>query len=126
MNEVEMANNALMAEAAAILHEHGLLNVLRQYGDPIVVGSYALRVMAWRDLDLSLVMEELALPRFFALGRDLALTLHPYKMSFRDERTGQAPGRPHGPTTGDVSRAATSTPPCSNTGSRRSMRFATG
>jgi hypothetical protein len=41
-------------------------------------------------------MEELALPRFFALGRDLALTLHPYKMSFRDERTGQAPGRPHG------------------------------
>jgi hypothetical protein len=96
MDEVERINRALMAEADTILYQHGVLDRLQPYGHPIVVGSYALQVMAWRDLDLSLVMEELTLPQFFALGRDLALTLHPYSMSFRDERTEHTPGRPRG------------------------------
>ena len=35
--------------------ESGLLTVLARYGEPHLIGSYSLRLMTWRDLDIHVV-----------------------------------------------------------------------
>jgi hypothetical protein len=52
-------NEEIKNEADVILHEKGLLALLRSFGRPHVSGSYALDLMTWRDLDIYLVVEEL-------------------------------------------------------------------
>jgi hypothetical protein len=46
---------ALQAEARVLLEDLRLLDLLRQVGQPIVVGSVALGLMAWRDLDVTVL-----------------------------------------------------------------------
>jgi len=50
------ANDMLRAEADALLRS-GLSDALSRYGEVHPVGSYALGLMAWRDLDLHVVRE---------------------------------------------------------------------
>ena len=45
---------ALRAEADNLLIETGLMDLLRHRGSVHVSGSYALRLMTWRDLDIYL------------------------------------------------------------------------
>jgi hypothetical protein len=89
-------NEEIKKEADALLHEKGLLALLRSFGTPHVSGSYALDLMTWRDLDIYLEMEDLKESSFFSLGGQLASLLMPVKMSFRNETIAKTPGLPQG------------------------------
>lgn len=89
-------NDALRGEARAILEERGLGALLSRYGRVAPTGSYALGLMTWRDLDLYLLAEDLALPAFFRLGGEIAALLGPVRMSYRNERLARTPGLPVG------------------------------
>ncbi|MDP9313258.1 MAG: nitrous oxide reductase accessory protein NosL [Chloroflexota bacterium] len=87
---------ALLRTEATRLLQNGLLDVLQQYGSPHVVGSYALDLMVWRDLDLQLVTDDLNLAQCFTLGGALASLLMPVRMHFRNEHIARTPGLPQG------------------------------
>lgn len=86
----------LHVEADQILEQQGLRPILSLYGTPHVVGSYALHLMVWRDLDITLETTSIGETAFFALGGAIAAALHPVRMSFRNERIARSPGLPHG------------------------------
>jgi hypothetical protein len=93
-NELFALEEAIRAEADEILWERGLHRLLAQYGDVYPAGSYALQLMAWRDLDLYLVAPGITVGTFFALGRRIAELLDVPRLHYRDERVGHTPGLP--------------------------------
>jgi hypothetical protein len=88
-------SSEIRTEADDIL-QSGLLTILGRHGEVHIVGSYALGLMTWRDLDVHVVREDLDVTRFFDLGRDIATLLKPSRMHFRDESTVRTPGLPPG------------------------------
>jgi hypothetical protein len=91
MNELEKQNSIITSEADKILHHYGLLRIMNKYGKPVLTGSYVLRLMTWRDLDINLEINELTEKRFFRMGEEIASILKPYRISFRNEfLTGRA------------------------------------
>ena len=85
----------IQAEADRIL-DSGLSALLAEYGEVHLVGSYALRLMTWRDLDIHIVQEDADIDRFFGLGGRIASLLHPHRMHFRNESLARTPDLPQG------------------------------
>jgi hypothetical protein len=85
----------LRAEADRLLAS-GLRAILTEYGEVHIVGSYALHLMAWRDLDIHLVQQKLDRKRFFELGGRIASLLQPHRMHYRDETIAATPDLPQG------------------------------
>jgi hypothetical protein len=85
----------IRTEADDILRS-GLQTILGRHGDVHIVGSYALGLMTWRDLDIHVVREDLDVRAFFALGGEIAGLLKPHRMHFRDESIVGTPGLPRG------------------------------
>jgi len=83
-------------EADEIIYGKGLHKILSEYGIPHFTGSYTLRLMTWRDLDIYLEADNLFKEKFFELGKNIDQLLNPVKMSFRNERIAQTPGLPNG------------------------------
>ena len=77
---------ALRAEADRLLTGTGLKKLLSCAGRVHVSGSYALRLMTWRDLDIYLESPAITVPEFFALGSRIAALLDPWKMFFTNNR----------------------------------------
>lgn len=96
MNELEELNFTIIAEADKILHDHGLLKILEKYGNPVLTGSYVLGLMTWRDLDIYLETDDITVSEFFKLGEEIAQSLNPVKMHFRNEYIGNTQGNPKG------------------------------
>jgi hypothetical protein len=88
-------NDAIRAEADRIL-DSGLRALLAEHGDVHVVGSYALCLMSWRDLDIHLVRNDPGIEAYFRLGSHIAALLHPHRMHFRDESHVGTPDLPPG------------------------------
>ncbi|MFS1518810.1 hypothetical protein V1503_20450 [Bacillus sp. SCS-151] len=70
--------------------------MLKKFGNPQVSGSYSLKIMTWRDLDIYLESDTINVDMFFELGKEITLKLEPSKMSFRNELIGQTPHLPSG------------------------------
>jgi len=87
---------SLRAEAEELLERRGLLALLAGYGKPHVIGSCALELMAWRDLDISLDAADVSEAAWFELGGRLNELLHPAKMYFSNCRTAPREGLPRG------------------------------
>ena len=85
----------LRAEADRLLAS-GLRVILNDYGLVHLVGSYALRLMVWRDLDIHIVQPALDKEKFFELGGRIAALLNPPRMQYRDETIGSTEGLPRG------------------------------
>jgi len=85
----------LRAEADRLLAS-GLSEILAGYGEVNIVGSYALRLMVWRDLDIHLVRTELDRSSFFELGARIADRLSPHRMHYRDQTIVSTEGLPAG------------------------------
>ncbi|MDO8498896.1 MAG: hypothetical protein Q7S44_03870 [bacterium] len=49
----------LQKEAQGVLEDLDLMNLLKEFGEPHIVGSLALGVMTWRDIDLEIVVGKL-------------------------------------------------------------------
>ena len=76
----------LRAEADQLLNNR-LLKILGRFGQVHITGSYALKLMTWRDLDIYVENENISVEDFFELGKQLASNLTPRKMSFKNTRT---------------------------------------
>ena len=74
----------------------GLRDLLAAFGEVHVIGSHALRLMTWRDLDIHVVREDVHPTAFFELGGAIAALLTPHRMHYRDETVEQTPGLPRG------------------------------
>src|SRR5215212_10654138 len=85
----------IRSEADDLLRS-GLQTILARHGDVHIVGSYALGLMTWRDLDIHVVRQELDVTAFFDLGGEIARVLKPHRMHFRDESVVGTPGLPSG------------------------------
>jgi len=70
--------------------------LLARHGTVHVTGSYALELMAWRDLDVYVESPEVSLGEFFTLGGEIAALLSPVRMQFLDNRGGGLDGLPSG------------------------------
>jgi hypothetical protein len=88
-----MVSNTIRTEADDILRS-GLQTMLGRHGFVHIVGSHALGLMTWRDLDIHVVREDLDVRVFFDLGGEIARLLKPHRMHFRDESTVGTPGLP--------------------------------
>lgn len=74
----------------------GLRTILNDYGEVHLVGSYALHLMVWRDLDIHILQPNLDKKTFFELGGRIASLLNPHRMHFRDETSVATQGLPKG------------------------------
>src|SRR5207247_11137556 len=71
-----MKDEALRAEADRLLAS-GLRQLLSEYGETHIIGSYALHLMVWRDLDIVLEMPRIDRKAFFELGKRMSDLLQP-------------------------------------------------
>lgn len=53
--------------ADKLLYDLGLLNELNNYGTPYIVGSYAMDLMAWNDLDVYVSNESMSTEKLYEL-----------------------------------------------------------
>lgn len=101
---------ALRAEADGLLASTGLKDLLSRSGIVYIGGSYALRLMTWRDLDIYLEAPDITVSQFFALGSRIAELLDPWKMFFTNNRARLEPKYPPalywGIRLGDIRRGA--------------------
>ena len=88
-------NDQLRAEADEILRS-GLFSILHRHGEVHLLGSYALGLMTWRDLDIHVIREDLDVRLFFDLGGEIADLLKPHRVHFRDESSVATPSLPRG------------------------------
>jgi hypothetical protein len=82
--DLEAQERTLRAEADALLRRYGVLGTLRRFGTPHIIGSYAMRLMTWRDLDIYLEMPSCETTSFLELGCEVGKALAPRRLSFVD------------------------------------------
>ncbi|MHC4886218.1 MAG: hypothetical protein ACYTGH_14165 [Planctomycetota bacterium] len=86
----------LRVDADDLLDRQGLRAVLAEAGHVEPAGSYLMRCMGTRVLDLYLQVEPLLEEPFFALGGRLSSHLVPLSMTFRNSRLNAAVNEPRG------------------------------
>jgi hypothetical protein len=75
---------ALQAEARGVLDALDLPNMLCGTGEPVIVGSFALGLMVWRDIDIEVHCSALNPEIAFEVARRLASVPGVYQMNYRD------------------------------------------
>ena len=63
--------------ANKLLYDFGLLDELNNYGTPYIVGSYAMDLMAWNDLDIYVSNECMSTEKLYELTSFILNTFHP-------------------------------------------------
>ncbi len=63
--------------ADKLLYNFGLLNELKNHGTPYIVGSYAMDLMAWNDLDIYVSNEFMSTEKLYELTSFILNTFHP-------------------------------------------------
>lgn len=53
--------------ADKILYDFGLIDELKKYGTPHIIGSYVMDAMAWNDLDIDVTDENMSLEKLYQL-----------------------------------------------------------
>src|SRR5437763_417206 len=76
----------LRAEANEILNVKGLRPLLEEYAPISVIGSYAMQLMTWRDLDILMDAPGITVAEFFEIGRRVTTRLSAWKMFFTNNR----------------------------------------
>lgn len=84
----------LHCEAKAILFERGVVSVIESYGEIDLTGSYGLKTMYKKDIDISLCNEALSYEAFFELGAKLATLLKPHGLFGRNTKVRSVENRP--------------------------------
>ena len=73
----------LRDEAAGLLDQYGLLSGIGGYGPTHVIGSYALDLMTWRDIDIYVQLpDERDIPTFFRIGDTIANRFEAIRMVY--------------------------------------------
>ena len=89
---------SLHAEASDLLYKHGLHDALSSCGEVYYTGSYALDLMVWPDLDISLRLNPSfhSIDRFFEVGRRIAECDNVVSMKFHNFHQFPVPELPPG------------------------------
>ncbi|GIP34584.1 hypothetical protein [Paenibacillus sp. J2TS4] len=75
----------LQAEAAAVVEELNLIQSLKAAGMPVKVGSAALGLMTWRDLDMTVVCSKLDIAVISRIASQLILNPKIRQMKFMND-----------------------------------------
>ena len=73
--------------ADKLLYDFGLLNELNNYGTLYIVGSYAMDLMAWNDLDIYVSNESMSTEKLYELTSFILNTFHPMWYEAKNEVT---------------------------------------
>ena len=93
---LEILNQKILNEADEILYRYELYDLLKKYGKPFITGSYLLKLMTWRDLDIYLKLDSMNSEKFFELGNEIMIKLDSHKMNYRNELLAKTPHLPKG------------------------------
>jgi len=74
-------------QADYILYQCGLLEELKAYGCPHIIGSYRMDMMAWNDLDIDVENGKMSLDKLYILSDYIIRTFHPVWYEAKEERT---------------------------------------
>ena len=88
MTDQELIRRAhdLRKEASQLLYREGLFPLVAAVGPASIRGSFALDLMTWPDIDLSVLLpHEKDISTFFSLGKEIATQFHTVKMSFSNQ-----------------------------------------
>lgn len=77
--------DALQADVGAVLADLDLVRLLEAVGRPVIVGSVALGLMVWRDVDFNVMCDDLDPDRIFAAVRPLAAHPGVSRLRFANE-----------------------------------------
>jgi len=83
--ELLARQRALQTEAEQVRGQLDLARVLGAVGDPVLVGSAALGLMAWRDIDITVVCSSLDQGQVLAVATGLAAHQDVKAMQYRDD-----------------------------------------
>lgn len=82
--------NLKRKEAADIfLYKLGLLEELKKYGKPHIIGSYRMDMMAWNDLDIDIENDAMSLDKLYELTAYIINTFHPTWYEAKEEVTAE-------------------------------------
>lgn len=71
--------------ADRILYEFGLLKRLEEIGDPHIIGSYKMNMMAWNDLDIDIENDTMSLEKLHELSAFIIRTFRPVWYEAKEE-----------------------------------------
>lgn len=74
-------------QADYILYQCGLLEELKIYGCPHIIGSYRMDMMAWNDLDIDVENDKMSLDKLYILSDYIIKTFRPVWYEAKEERT---------------------------------------
>lgn len=72
-------------QAKYILYDCGLLEELSRYGNPHIIGSYRMDMMAWNDLDIDIENENMSLDKLYHLSQFIIDKFHPTWYEAKEE-----------------------------------------
>ncbi len=70
--ELSAREAELQAAATMVLEDLDAITILSRVGEPVLVGSVALGLMVWPDIDLTVLCPALDMAQVFAIGAQLA------------------------------------------------------
>ena len=73
------------ANADRILYEFGLLKRLEMIGEPHIIGSYRMNMMAWNDLDIDIENNAMSLDKMYELSAFIMSTFKPVWYEAKEE-----------------------------------------
>ncbi len=74
-------------KADFILYEKGLLERLGELGEPHIIGSYKMDLMAWNDLDIDIENTNMSLDKLYELTDYMIKAFHPKWYEAKEEIT---------------------------------------
>ncbi|MCP5062461.1 MAG: hypothetical protein GY936_08365 [Ignavibacteriae bacterium] len=81
-------------QADTLLFKKGLYKILEKYGNVLLTGSYSLKLMYKKDLDISLISPNLTVKEFYKMGGRISELINPYSVYYRNTKVKKINGRP--------------------------------
>ena len=81
----ELQNSKRKKNADKILYEYGLWNFLSKIGQPHIIGSYRMDLMAWNDLDLDIENSGMSREKLYQLTSFVLDVFHPLWYEAKEE-----------------------------------------
>lgn len=89
-------NDNLKIEINELLEKHQLNQILSRYGDLSITGSYVYNLMAWRDYDIVLKVNNLTSKFVYSLVKDVGVNTNPDELKVLNNVRGFNKNRPIG------------------------------
>ena len=94
MIDIVKKSQTIKEEAIALIQKFDLLSTLRHYGEVKFTGSFELDLMLKKDIDISLVNDDLTVEEFTELGKELIDKLNTPSVYYRNTRITSVEKRP--------------------------------